>query len=877
MSLEPGSRLGAYEIVALIGAGGMGEVYRARDTRLKREVAIKVLPDAFVTDPDRLARFQREAELLATLNHPNIAQIHGVEEGALILELVDGPTLADRVAHGPMPLDEALSIARQIAEALEAAHDRGIIHRDLKPANVKITNDGKVKVLDFGLAKASQASDSGLRASNLSLSPTITSPAMYTHAGIILGTAAYMSPEQARGKPLDRKTDIWSFGCVLFEMLSGTPVFGETDTASDAIAAVLKGEPNWAAIPAETPPAVRKLLERCLQRDTQKRLPHIGIARLELEEGPARSAVPQPGPARRSAMMAAAIMGAAVLGAGIVFLAMRGNQPQRLMRTSLAISASAPLAPSIAAIAISPNGRRIVFRGGSPSSGRLYLRDLDQFKAVVLRGTEGASSPFFAPDGEWIAFFAEGKLKKVRFDGSTPVDICLASGLGHGGAWAANDFIIFASSGQSSLFRVSANGGRAEPFTTVKGDSRDRLHRWPTLMPDDKSLLFVDAEVAQFTQSRIVAKSLETGEERTIASGGTRPRMLSTGHLIVARNGTLVAMPIESRWPYATGAAIELGEGTIHAQANGVAQFDISRDGTLVYVPVDDEQPMQTLAWVDRRGSATDVPELRKVIVSNIALSPDETRVALTLDERGRNIWVFDLVRGALTRLTFNITTAANPIWTPDGDKLAYSVNNRQISMKRADGSGDEEVLIKGDAPGNFPHSWSPDGRTLLFQRGVGQGFNDLWTLPLDGDRRAVQLFNTPFDETSGSFSPDGRWILYQSNESGRPEIYVKRYGASGERTQLSANGGTQPRWSYDGREVFYQADEHIMAVSVEGTERLTVSPPRRLFPWPYEARFTVSRSGRFLMVRGDQDQGVTQLNLVVGWSEVLTQRVPAK
>ena len=875
MSIPPRSFVGAYEVIALIGAGGMGEVYLARDTRLKREVAIKVLPDAFANDPERLARFQREAELLATLNHPNIAQIHGLEERALILELVDGPTLADRIEHGAIPIGETLAIARQIAEALEAAHERGVIHRDLKPANIKLTADGNVKVLDFGLAKAIAAEHGPAEAGHyiLSQSPTITSPAA-TLGGVILGTAAYMSPEQARGKPVDKRADIWAFGCVVYEMLTGRAAF-DGDEVSDTLAAILRSDPAWERLPAAMPPTLTRLLRRCLEKDRRKRLADIADAILDVKDAQAEIAQPidQRSQSRRPTRWIAATVAAAIVAAFAVTVAMWPAPSAPPVRTSLVLPVSTAEASGLAGIAISPDGGRVVYRGSMVSGGTslLFLRHLNQYEIAPIRGTERATSPFFSPDGEWLGFIADGKLKKVRLSGGVPSVICDAPGAGHGGTWSRSDTILFSTSGNLGLMKVSANGGVPE-FVTHSDSKRERLHRWPTFLPDGNAFIYVDAPSANFDQSTIYVRSLDTGEQIELTQGGTRPRILPTGHLVLARTGSLVALPMSPRWPHTTGVGTDMGESRLTMTPNGVAQYDISDSGTLVYIPGTNIQLDRTLAWVDRRGNVSEIAGLRRPI-NGASLSPDGKRVAMSLNDEARDIWIYELDRGALVRFTSGPGVESIPLWTPDGTRVAYSVNNSQIFWKPIDASAPEEVLIKGDAPGNFPQSWTKDGRLLLFQRGIGQGFNDLWVLPVDGDKQPRTAVATPFDETDAEFSPDDKWIAYQSSESGRAEVYIRPFPGPGGRLQVSVDGGSSPTWSPNSRELFFKSGDQMMVSAISTAPTLSATPPQVVFTMPFDARFSVAPDGkRFLVVRGDAVQSA-HLSIVMNFFTEVTRR----
>ena len=614
MALTPGTRFGAYEVTAQIGAGGMGEVYRARDTTLNRDVALKVLPELFALDPDRLARFKREAQVLASLNHPNIAAIYGFEgtEGlqALVLELVEGPTLADRIAQGPMPLDEALPIAKQIADALEAAHERGIVHRDLKPANIKVRDDRTVKVLDFGLAKALEGD---VAAANISQSPTLSVAA--TRLGVILGTAAYMSPEQARGKPVDKRTDIWAFGCVLYEMLTGKHAF-DGDDVTDVLSRVLQRDPDFNALPAATPRAVRKLLGRCLQKDPRSRLRDIGDAKAELDE-PVEDASLQvlAGGTRMSrrqkVLVGALLLVSALAGSLATWWTMRQPlaQPVGVLHASIALPATASpltaIAPAIggsgssaAAMAISPQGTHVVYTGRAGNRMQLYMRSLDGRDVVPIDGAAGGS-PFFSPDGQWVAFFADGKLKRVPVEGGAPLTICDAA-FGFGGAWSDDGTIVFAGVLQGGLSRVSVTGGPPQPFTTLA--EGETAHRWPAFVPGTRDVVFAAGSGFNWDAGRVAIQSLDAAEHRVLFEGGTNPRYASTGHILFARAGSLFAVPFDAARRVTVGDPRVVLQGVSTFGLAGTAQYAVSTGGTLVYLPGGVEDVRRSLVWVDRRG-----------------------------------------------------------------------------------------------------------------------------------------------------------------------------------------------------------------------------------------------------------------------------------
>jgi serine/threonine-protein kinase len=700
MAIGPGSRLGPYEVTALIGEGGMGKVWRAHHTGLERDDALKVLPDAFASDPDRLARFQREAKVLASLNHPNIAHVHGLEHAdgvqALVMELVEGPTLADRIAQGPIPVDEALPIAKQIAEALEAAHEQGIIHRDLKPANIQVRPDGTVKVLDFGLAKALEPMT--VEGADATASPTITSPAMMTGVGVLLGTAAYMSPEQAKGRPADKRSDLWAFGCVLYEMFAGTRPFGGEDV-SDVLAEVIKGTVAWDALPSATPFSIRRLLRRCLSKDRRSRLSDAGTARLEIEEGIAElETLASPSPpieAARSGWqqvwpIAAAALGGAVAVASVVWVMAIGaprEAAQRLLPVKVTsdLGTSASLTPNVGGnLALSPDGSTLAFIGNlnpdvvtSPSL--LFVRRLDELAATALAGTDGASAPFFSPDGQWIAFFAEGKLRKVATSGGAVVTLCDAR-VGRGGSWTSDgSAIVFqpaASGGQGSnglAFRVAAAGGQPEPVTSrLEGEL---VHRWPQVLPGDRGVLYTaNSTVGSNSDANLVVQPLPTGEPKVVHRGGYFGRYLASGHLVYFRDATLFAAPFDLDRLELTGRPVPVVEDIMSNLASGGGQLAVSDSGTLVYLPGEAAAGanLAPVQWMDRSGKRT---PLRSVpaIWGDPRFSPDGRQLALTVaDGRQVDLWVYEWDRDILTRLTADGMTHVSPVWTADGSRIVF-------------------------------------------------------------------------------------------------------------------------------------------------------------------------------------------------------------
>ncbi|HKD10757.1 MAG TPA: protein kinase, partial [Thermoanaerobaculia bacterium] len=823
MSLASGTRLGPYEVLSPLGAGGMGEVYRAKDTRLDRTIALKVLPGDFTADPERVARFAREARMLAQLTHPSIAAVFGFEtvedRNLLTMELVEGEGLDVKISQGPIPLEEALSIARQIAEALEAAHEKAIIHRDLKPANVMVTPEGGVKILDFGLAKAYVGETAEASGSNLTQSPTLSAKA--TVAGVILGTAAYMSPEQARGRAVDRRADIWAFGVVLFEMLTGRRLF-EGEDVSDVLAAVLRQQPDWSALPAETPASVRKLLRRCLERDPKKRLRDIGDARLELQESPAEEAAAVPS----TAMEAAApvwkravpwVLGGAILGAAaILTLWAPWRRPPRPspLRVSAELGADVSLVTNIGSGAVlSPDGSLLAFVGEKGGMSQLYVRRLDQLQATPLSGTLNAFAPFFSPDGQWLAFFADGRLKKVSIAGGAVVTLCEAPN-GRGGTWAEDDMIYFlpqSGSGQS-LQRVSAAGGKPEPAANlVQGEV---TQRWPQVLPGGKALLYTGHEsINNFDEANIVVAPLPKGAPKILVRGGYHARYVSSGHLVYMHEATLFAVPFDLGRLSITGPAVPALEGVAANPVNAGAQFAVASNGALVYLPGESTKFARPIDWMDREGK-TSVLRAAPADWVNPRFSPDGKRLALQIsDGKQEDVWIYEWGRDTLSRLTFDPADDRSPVWTPDGRRIVFGSNRavksaQNLWWQRADGTGEPQRLT--ESPNiQTPVSWHPSGRFLAFVENNPKTAQDLMILPMEGDEasgwkpgKPTVFLSTPFVEVSPEFSPDGQWIAYTSNESGRFEVYVRPFPGPGGKWQVSTDGGGVSLWSRVRREI---------------------------------------------------------------------------
>ena len=907
MPLSPGDKLGNFDVLSLLGRGGMGEVYRARDTQLKREVALKVLPAVFSSDPDRLARFQREAELLASLDHPNIGHIYGIVQAehnwALVLALIEGPTLADRIGRGAIPADEAIALSRQIIDALEYAHEHGVIHRDLKPANIKITPDGVVKVLDFGLAKAldQRSADRSLDPEN---SPTLTMGA--TQAGVIMGTAAYMSPEQAVGKAADRRSDIFSFGVVLFEMLTGKRPF-RGESMGDTLAAVVKDAPDWSLLPEGTPGHLRKLLERMLAKDRKQRLQAIGEARIALESPAPVGADTAPSPSRLGSRMSWTLAAAfGLLAAILAFFHFRespaatsapvtrllmGLEPAESILGGPGTNSQAR--PTRTALAWSPDGRTIVFGGSRAGAEQLYARRLDQLQATPLPGTEGAVRPFFSPDGAWVGFWADGALKKVALSGGPAVTIC-ETPLISGATWADGDIIFFDSTALSTgggISKVAAGGGRPEPAALPDNSKGEFYFRLPYALPGGKAFLFTKTATNQIGDAKIAVWSLETGQQ-TVLTEGADARYVSTGHLVFVRQGALLAAPFDRNTLRLTGGAVGIVEDVMQSfnastatLRSGAGQFDVSPTGSLAYAPGGIfSEDLRSLVWVDRAGTAAPLA-LPPRSYWGPRLSPDGQRLAFYFyaaigGGAGGRVWVADLRTGSSTPIS-DTGAIFYPVWSPDGMRVAFS-DTGSLFWRRADAGGGPERLTTGTNT-QVPGSWSRDGKALAFvERSPTSA--DIWILPLgEGKTPPHPWLNSRFNEMSPDFSPDGRWLAYESDESGRSEIYVQAYPGPGARYAVSHDGGRNPAWSHDGRELFYAApgadgQTTMMSAPVLTTPEFSIGTPRKLFQGRYVASansrsYDVAADGRrFIMVQSQEQAPlpVSQIVVVQNWAQEL-------
>jgi eukaryotic-like serine/threonine-protein kinase len=901
MSGLKGTHFGPYEITALIGVGGMGEVYRATDTNLKRDVALKVLPESFATDAARLARLQREAEMLAALNHPNIAQIYGLERSngrnALVLELVDGPTLAERIAEGPLPPDEALNVAHQIAAALEAAHERGIVHRDLKPANIQIKPDGTVKVLDFGIAKALDAR----AAATSGPQPALTTPAA-TEIGVVLGTAAYMSPEQARGRTVDRRADVWAFGCVLYEMLTGESAFLGEDVSA-TLARVLEREPNLRKLPSSLPSTVRSTIELCLQKDPKKRLRDIGDVRLALEgqlvgvsHGASRPF------ARRVLPIAAAVVVGAVLAAALVASLLKAPEPATVQQAALPVTrfvitpeATAPLA-SLGGydVMISPDGKRIAYFGQDPTdrSVALYVRELDGLEARRVPGTDisatgsaagGNMNPFFSADSQSIGFLAPARgIIRVALDGGPPIEIADAPPFFLGASWTADDAIVY--SAGRSLHRVSAGGDTAPERLTE--EMPNTFVASPVVLPGGRAIMY---GFVQGNVERVAVFDLDRREQKIIVDNGQNAFYSDTGHVVFARGTTIMAAPFDAAELEVTGEPVAMIDNVRHPAAITAADYALSATGTLVYVPDDGLTPRASPVWVDRAGNL-----LGRAISEPVenprdpALSPDGTRLVLTTGPpNDGDLWSYDLRGRPPIRLAV-VGDDVAAAWSPDGRQVAFTM--------RAEGTGGAHTVLADGSmlaprplraepvPGGV-RDWTATGELLLVRGPLTT--TNIVAVPVIGDGPAREVVATEYADFDPALSPDGRWLAYASTRTGRNEIWVQGY-PEGVAVRVSSNGGFEPRWATNGRELYYLQQDTMMAVAVETGDELSFSAPEQLFTGPYRVladptarSYDVAPDGRFVMVALDDgsETGAPPSNIVVvqNWTEELKRRVPGR
>ena len=897
-----GTTISHYKVLEKIGEGGMGVVYRATDTKLNRDVALKILPEQFASDSQRMARFQREAEVLASLDHPNIGQIYGIEEAgqtkALVLQLIEGPTLADKIAQGLIPVEEALKIALQMAEGLEAAHEKGVIHRDLKPANIKITPEGQVKILDFGLAKALE----GVTPpdANLSQSPTLTAAA--TQAGVILGTAAYMSPEQAKGQAVDKRSDIFAFGALLYEMLTGKRAFAGGDV-SDTVAAVLRLEADWKALPKDVPPVLANFLRLCMHKEPRQRIHDVADVRLALEgvfevsaaQVNATSMVPVPRPRsvwqRAAPLLVTAVLAAALGGVAVWRLMPAGTHAlQPVTRFTLGPAGVGPQGGGAGrhVVVFSPQGTHLVYW----AKNQLYLHSIDQLdEAIPIRGTEGAREPFFSPDGQQVGFYSQGQLKRVSVSGGAPVTLGDAINP-HGTSWGADGMIRYGQ-GPQGIWQVPAAGGTPEQLIGV--EEGEKAHG-PQLLPGGEWMLLtiLPSGVGSWDQAHIVMQSLETGERIVLIEGGRDARYLSTGHLVYGLNAVLLAVPFDVGERRVTGGPAPLVEGVMDADIRtGAMHFSVSAHGSLVYLQgTSGENRM--LLWMDREGREEPLP-VDPLEYAYPRVSPDGTGIAVNISSSGAlDVYVYELARDALTQLTFDPAGARYALWTPDSRRVVFysSRDGGGLFSKAVDGTGMVERLTTSTAV-QVPYSWSADGRTLVFeQTSSNPNESDVYVLSLDGEPTTTPLLQASAGEREPVVSPHGQWVAYTLWEGGRTDVYVRPYpNVEDGRWRVSTDGGISPLWSPDGRQLFFISQGQAMAVPVETDPTFRPGTPKVMFDLPRYYRSGRSRmyrewdiapdGERFLLVNPGEvevtDAGTTEPQMIVvqNWFEELKERVP--
>ena len=867
MRFEAGTRLGSYEIIEGLGAGGMGEVYRAHDTVLHRDVALKIVRPDLLHHPESLVRLRREARALAALNHPNIATIHGLAElddgCGIVMELVTGDTLAETLKQRRLKVDEAIRLAAQIAAALDAAHEQGIVHRDLKPANVKVTLDGQVKVLDFGLA----TSDG--RPSETHATALVTSP------GIIAGTAPYMSPEQARGTAIDHRTDVWAFGCVLFEMLSGRRAFGG-GSQSDILVAILEKEPDWTVLPNELPTGVRRLVKRCLHKDVRRRIRDIGDARLELEDAavaehhsdfpaaPLTMSRPRRLPGRAVALVA---VGAAI--GGLAVLAWR-PAPTPAAANEVRFSIVLPdeervAATTVGAMALSPDSRTIVYVGARGNTTQLLLRPIDTAIGTPMPGTADATSPFFSTDGEWIGFFADGLLKKVPVRGGQPVPLCDAPD-GLGGTWSPSGTIVFASATGGPLQQVSANGGSPVRVTTLDVSRGEFSHRWPEFLPDGETLLFTVGSLGEWDDAEIFAQSISTGKRTLILKGGTYPRYLATGYLAYAHNRAIWLSAFDASRLTLSGSPVRALD-QVMTSVDGAAQFGVSPTGAVVYQP-SAPFPARRLIVVDGSGPTPLAAPPHAYASPRVA--PDGRKVLLGVADQEEHVWVYDLAEGTLRQLTFEASNPT-PIWSADGRQVTFA-SNRHGAMNLftvpAGGDGAAERLTISDSL-QRPGSWSPDGEVLAFVEQHPSTGRDIWLRRRNGERTPWAANEA--DESAPRFSPDGTRIAYVSNESGEAEVYVRTLNGSGPVRRVSTSGGSEPVWRRDGAALYFRSYGRVFEAPLSGGAHRVVfdgaAEPGTFDAAGYDV---IGNTARFLMITSNSPNvAPSELRVILNWRPV--------
>ncbi len=883
MALTAGVRLGPYEIVSPLGAGGMGEVYKAHDTRLGRTVAIKVLPDQLSGHPDLRRRFEREARVISSLNHPHICVLYDVghETGTdyLVMEYLEGETVAERLLRGPLPLDQALRISVEVADALDKAHRQGIIHCDLKPGNVMLTRDG-AKLLDFGIARLWRPPDPA--AARTAEGRTT---ALHTRA-LLLGTLQYMAPEQFDGKEPDPRADIFAFGCLLYEMVTGRPAFAGANSMEVVAAIARAGPAPVATIDGKAPAALDRVLQQCLAKDADERWQSARDLRKELQwiqQFPA-AAVPTGSASRRSSVWILAIL-SAVLAVGLVISVWRRGMPsagvpQSLVRFSIVLPGDQSLDESIGySVALSPDGTRLAYVASRGSEQSIYIRSLDSLESVRLPGTARASSPFFSPDGEWIGFEAAGKLVKVPVSGGSPQVLCDVL-FPAGATWGRDDTIVFTPLFTAGLFAIPARGGKPRRLTTPDSAQGEAAHLWPDFLPDGKHVLFtIWNGSTNWDQSRIALLSLDTGKWQILLEGGSFARYDPGGRLLYLRGDTLFAAPFDLKNLRVTGRPVQVVQGVLKELGTGAAYFSVSQAGTLAYTPGTPRTPARSLVTVDRTGKSRPIASARRAYNSP-RVSPNGRRVAVWLEDATPNIWIHDSALGTLTRASFGADDHT-PVWSPDGQRLAFESSRtgpHQVFEQPADGTGDATQLTTGQYD-HYLCDWSSDGQHLIYVEWHPQTGADLWTLQLGGNTPPRPFLKSPFNEKQAAFSPNGRWLAYVSDESGQNEVYVQPFPGPGAKQQVSAGGGEEPAWSHSGRELFYRIGGRMMAVNTREGGDFSLDRPRRLFEglFYYTAApsrtYDVSPDGQFVMVgEPELEYATRQINVVLNWPANLTQ-----
>jgi eukaryotic-like serine/threonine-protein kinase len=895
MAILPGRRLGPYEILSSVGAGGMGEVYRARDTRLDRIVAIKVLPSHLADRSELRERFEREARTIASLNHPHICTLFdiGQQDGIdyLVMEYLEGETLAQRLQKGSLPLDQVLQYAIEISDALDKAHRKGVTHRDLKPGNIMITKSG-TKLLDFGLAKLKQEA----APANVQLSQIATADDPLTAKGTIVGTLQYMAPEQLEGNEVDARTDIFAFGAVVYEMATRKRAF-EGRTQASVIGAILKDDPPpISSLQPMTPPALDRVVKRCLAKEPDERCQSAKDLTDELKwivEGGSQATLPPTAAmkgirvlGRRALILS---LGTLLLVAAIASLAVWNLKPapapapQPVTRTVINLPPAQQLAglENGPAVALSPDGTQLAYVARQGGTQQLYLRAMDSIETRPIPGTEGATEPFFSPDGQWAGFFAGGKLKKILVSGGAAMTLGDA-GNPRGASWGSQGMIVFSPTTNAPLQQVPVAGGSSQPLTRF--EKGDVCHWWPDFLPGSNAVLFAAGPSGiNFTNAQVAVHSVGTGERRNLIQGGTHPRYASSGQLVYAQGGSLMAVPFDPQRLTATGAAAPVVQGVLQSPVTGAAQYSFSSTGSLVYVSGGVQSAQNRLVWVSRTGAEQPVAAPAHAYVFP-RISPDGRRVAVGTTEQETQVWLYDLSRDTPTRLTFEGSVNQNAVWTPDGKRITFTSNKEgplNMFWQLADGSGGLERLTTNEYL-HVPMSWSPDGQLLAYIEVNPSTQLDIWVLRM-GDRKAQPFLRTRFNETEPRFSPDGRWLAYISDESGRFEIYVQAYPGPGGKWQISTEGGTEPVWNPNGRELFYRSGDKMMAVDITTQAGFAAGKPRMLFEGGYEPapvpnfNYDVSLDGqRFLMLKPSESaQAPTQINVVLNWFEELKRRVP--